>query len=304
MKIVVTGSGGFIGSHLVRELRNVGHIVTGMDIKDGPGHNASDPRNLERVFGEADPDVVVHLAAQVGRLFGEDDVMQTVRDNAGMTAVVSQMATHYGARMVYASTSEVYGDNGEAMCFEIDGPWSLPHNLYGLSKLWGEEVCKLYAPDRFTALRFSMPFGPGLPAGRGRAAIINLLWQARHGMPMTVHKGAERSWCWIGDTVRGARLAIESGSGPYNVGRSDNAVSMEHVARIACELTGADQSLIELVDAPARQTVVKRLSMQRIWDLGWKPEVELEEGMRRVLEEWVNYLDGDGNYVEEAAAVG
>lgn len=297
MKILVTGSSGFIGGHLVRELRNVGHIVTGMDIKNGPGHNACDVRNLDTFFSEAKPDVVVHLAAQVGRLFGEDDVVQTVRDNAGMTAAVSQVAGEYGARMVYASTSEVYGDNGETYCDEIEGPWTLPHNLYGLSKLWGEEVCKLYTPKKFTALRFSMPFGPGLPAGRGRAAIINLLWQAKHGMPMTVHRGAERSWCWIGDTVRGARMAIEDGHGPFNIGRSDNAMTMEQVAWLACDLTGGDRGLIELVDAPARQTVVKRLSMKRIKSLGWKPEVEVEEGMRRTLETWVDFLDENGDYV-------
>lgn len=298
MKVVVTGSEGFIGSHLVRELRNVGHIVTGMDIKLGVGHDASNPNNLSAVFAKADPDVVVHLAAHVGRLFGEDDVMQTVRENAGMTTVVAQMAGDRGARMVYASTSEVYGDNGEAMCHELQGPWTLPHNLYGLSKLWGEEACKLYAPNRFTALRFSMPFGPGLPAGRGRAAIINLLWQARNGMQMPVHRGAERSWCWIGDTVRGARLAIENGDGPYNVGRSDNAMTMERVAQMACELTGADPGLIKIIEPPARQTVVKRLSMKRIWELGWEPTVSLEDGMRWTLDRWVDFLDDSGNYVE------
>lgn len=297
MKIVVTGSDGFIGSHLCRELRNVGHIVTGMDIKNGAAFNASDPRNLERIFSEARPDVVVHLAAQVGRLFGEDDVMQTVRDNAGMTALVAQMAAGFEARMVYASTSEVYGDNGNATCHEIDGPWTPPHNLYGLSKLWGEQVCRLYAPKGFTALRFSMPFGPGLPAGRGRAAIINLLWQAKHGMPMPVHDGAERSWCWIGDTVKGARLAIEQGSGPYNVGRSDNAETMLQVAWMACDLTGASRDLIEIVQAPANQTVVKRLSMSRVSRLGWKPEVELLEGMQTTLSTWVDHLDEEGNFV-------
>jgi len=295
MRILVTGSEGFIGGNLVKELRHVGHVVSGMDLKLGPRNDASKPDDVQAHFERSNPEIVIHLAAKVGRLFGEDDVMETVRDNAGMTAVVAQIAGEHGARMVYASTSEVYGDNGQAMCHEINGPWSLPHNIYGLSKLWGEAACKLYAPVGFTALRFSMPYGPGLPAGRGRAAIINMLWQAKHGMPMPVHRGAERSWCWIGDTVRAARLAIENGDGPYNIGRSDAAVAMETVAEIACEITGADTKLIELVDPPSRQTVVKRLSMKRIWDMGWEPEVELREGMQRTFDTWVDLLDEKGN---------
>ena len=304
MKIVVTGSAGFIGGHLVRELRSAGHSVTGMDTSVGPNQNAGSARNLRETFEAAEPEVVVHLAAKVGRLFGEDDVMLTVRENAGMTGVLAQVSGEMGVRVVYASTSEVYGDNGPAICREIEGPWSPPHNIYGLSKLWGEEVCKLYAPDGFTALRFSMPYGPGLPAGRGRAAIINMLWQAKHGMPMPVHSGAERSWCWIGDTVRAARAAIENGEGPYNVGRDDSSVDMKVVAELACEIAGGDRSLIVMTEAPARQTVVKRLSTARIRQLGWKPVVDLEEGMRRTFDTWVDHLDADGNLIEETAIVG
>ena len=65
------------------------------------------------------------------------------------------------------------------------------------------------------------------------------------------------------------------------------------VAKIACEITGAPLNLIEEVPAPRMQTVVKRLSTERIRALGWKPEVELTEGMRRTLD-WVTTLDEDG----------
>jgi UDP-glucose 4-epimerase len=267
-----------------------------MDTKDGPGRDASDSTAGRSMLEKSRAEVVVHLAAKVGRLFGEDDVMETIKDNAGMTAVVAQEAGKAGVRMVYASTSEVYGDNGIALCDEINGPWSLPHNIYGLSKLWGEEVCKLYAPEGFTALRFSMPYGPGLPAGRGRAAIINMLWQAKNGMPIPVHIGAERSWCWIGDTVVGARLAIEKGEGAYNIGRDDDPTSMERVAQLACIIAGGDQGLVEMVPAPERQTVVKRLSTARIRSLGWTPRMSLYDGMEETYQTWVISLDANGAY--------
>jgi nucleoside-diphosphate-sugar epimerase len=196
----------------------------------------------------------------------------------------------------------VYGDQGTAICDEYEGPFGIPHNVYGLSKRWGEDACVLYAPDGLVILRFSMPYGPGLPAGRGRAAIINMLWQALRRQPIPVHVGAERSWCWVGDTVRAARLALEDGAGAYNVGRDDAAIPMEYVATIACALTGADHNqLIDLVEAPPNQTVVKRLSTERVRSLGWQPEVDLHEGMERTLE-WVRTLDEDGMPVPPATA--
>lgn len=282
MKILITGADGFIGRHLVDELKDM-HTVIACDRLDG---------DLRQV-GMADallelhlPEVVVHLAAKVGRQFGEDDPSETVLDNAGMTALVARACGTFGARMVYASTSEVYGDQGDANCIEVMSDHrGRVHNIYGLSKRWGEEACHLYAPEGLTILRLSMPYGPGLPWGKGRAAIINMLWQARQRKPIPVHRGAERSWCWVGDTVRGIRMAIECAEeGVFNIGRDDSPVSMLEVAHTACILTATDgEALIEMVDAPGNQTVVKRLSTARLRSLGWRPEVELTEGMQRTL---------------------
>ncbi len=86
MKILVTGASGFIGKNLVTELSKH-HVVVGIDRPEGdlrePGVFSS---HLDRVG----PDVVVHLAAQVGRLFGEDDLIHTVQSNAQMTTLVAQ----------------------------------------------------------------------------------------------------------------------------------------------------------------------------------------------------------------------
>lgn len=301
-KILITGSAGFLGGHLTSELETHGHTVVGVDRAHG-GPDLRSSELVEQVFDEhADADVCVHLAAKVGRLFGEDNPMETIVDNVGMTALVARACGQRNIRLCYASTSEVYGDNGETECDEHDGPFALPHNLYGISKFHGEQVCAHYAPDGLTIFRFSMPYGPGLPAGRGRAAIINMLHQALWREPIAVHKGAERSWCWVGDTVRGVRIVIENtDGGVFNVGRDDNPTSMLDVARIACELADAPESLIELVDAPANQTVVKRLATRRLRDLGWAPEVTLVDGMGSTLE-WVQTLSEDGSVKEEADA--
>ena len=244
-----------------------------------------------------EPDVIVHLAAQVGREFGEDDLRHTITSNAVMTAMVAREAASAGASLVYASTSEIYGDHGDAICHEDSGPFALPHNLYGLSKLWGEQAARLYAPENLKIVRPSMPYGPGAPPGRGRRAIDNMMWQANHGKAIPVHIGAKRSWCWLGDLTHGIRLVIERGEpGAYNIGRDDAEVTMFDMATRACLLAGASLDLIVEVEAPARQTVVKRLSTEKLRDLGWKPKVELSEGLP-LLWEWIKTFDAEGRQV-------
>ena len=297
MKILITGSSGMIGQHLAIEMRNVGHMVAGMDIKEGPGQDASDPRQVRTMIDSTRADLVVHLAGRSG--VGEDDVLQTIKDNAGMTAVVAQAAGELGVRLAIASSAGVYGNNGTKVCDEISGPWSLPQNVNALSRLWSEKACELYAPDGFTALRFSMIYGPGLAIGRGRSALVNMMWQAKHGLPMPVHIGAERSWCWVGDAVRGARLAIEKGEGPYNIGRDDDGVSMERIAQLSCVIVGGDPELVEMVPLPARQAAVKRPSSARLRRLGWTPTMSLYDGMAETYETWVRHLDKSGAYVDQ-----
>jgi nucleoside-diphosphate-sugar epimerase len=195
VNFLITGGAGFLGSHIHTELVSQNHSVEILDRAMDRHHDLRfDPLVVARFDDHPDADVCIHLAAKVGRLFGEDDPMETVTDNIGMTALVARECGKRGIRMVYASTSEVYGDNGQTECDEDWGPFTQPHNLYGITKLMGETVCQHYAPDELTILRFSMPYGPGLPAGRGRAAIINMLHQALHGQEIPVHKGSERGW--------------------------------------------------------------------------------------------------------------
>ncbi len=303
-QLLVTGANGFVGRNLMADLAAAGIDAIGVDSPDG---DLTELGVAERLVREHRPDVVIHLAAQVGRLFGEDDVARSITSNALATGLLAKAVADVGARMVYVSTSEVYGDQGDADCAE-DGPLTLPHNIYGLSKYWGEQAAQLYCPRGLQILRLSMPYGPGVVPGRGRAALLNILWQANTGQAITVHRGAERSWCWIGDTTRGIRLAIEHGErattaaesaagvGIFNIGRDDAAVQILDVAKLACEMTGASESLIDVVDAPGAQTVVKRLSTAKLRGLGWRPEVELAEGMALVFE-WIRQFDADGKSV-------
>jgi nucleoside-diphosphate-sugar epimerase len=302
-KILVTGASGFIGKHLVRELSSHGHEVFGIDIENG---DLLTPGTFRSFAEDIKPEIVVHLAAQVGRLFGEDDLIHTVNSNALMTTIVAKACSDLDIRLVYVSTSEVYGDQGEQTCYE-EGELVLSHNLYGVTKFWGEQVAALYSDCGLQVVRLSMPFGPGMVPGRGRAAIVNMLWQANTGQKITVHRNSERSWCWVGDTVAGIRLVIQRGDvaigakewqdgiAIYNIGRDDNAVSMHGIALNAVELASAEYSLITEVDPPPMQTVVKRLDTSRLRALGWEPTVEIWDGMCRTMEV-VQWFDAEGNW--------
>jgi nucleoside-diphosphate-sugar epimerase len=289
LRILLTGASGFIGSHLRGELIAHGHHVTATDMVDG---DLSDPETI-RQHVETAPDVVVHLAASPGRVFGEESAVRTIGQNAAIAANVARACAAVGSRLVYASTSEIYGIRGGGMNYEgePDGYNAIPHNLYGLSKRWGEEVSALYAPAGLQVMRVSMPYGPGLPSGRGRNAMHNFFWWAAHNERLRVHRGAARAWCWIGDTVRGIRAVIERGDraasvddirrgvGVYNVGRDDNEATMEDIARIACRLVGADPGLIDIVEPGPIVSPVKRLLCGKLWSLGWRPTVDVEAGM-------------------------
>jgi len=281
VRVLITGGHGFVGSHLAEELKGRGHTVTPVGREDGDLTRADVANQL---LERHEPDTVVHLAATVGRAAGERDPVELARQNVGATALIARACAAAGARLAYGSSTEVYGSTGDEPARE-DGPLGQPLNsLYGLSKRWGEEAALFYCPD-VSLLRVSLPYGPGVVPGLGTGAIVNMLDQARHGRPIPAYRDTVRSWCWVGDAVRGIALILESGlAGAWNVGRDDDPRSMVEVAALACRLTGAPESLIEETDPPDLSGLSHRVSMDKLRGLGWVPEVALEVGMRATLD--------------------
>jgi dTDP-glucose 4,6-dehydratase len=114
---------------------------------------------------------------------------------------------------------------------------------------------------------------------------VNILDQARRGAPIVVHRGGERPWCYVDDTARAIAFLVDEGAtGAWNVGRDDQATTLLEIAQIACRLAGSSEELIELVDPPNPAGVVHRVSTAKLAALGFRPEVELQHGLRLTLD--------------------
>jgi len=290
VKILLLGGTGFLGRHLEPVLVERGHDVVSL----GSEHGDLTRRSTAQIIVESSQaDLVVHLAAQPGRVFGEVDPSHTVQTNVVATINVAQACAELNTRLCYISTSEVYGNvkvHGESRdsyrewLREEHALIGQPRNLYGFSKWWGEQACQLYASKDLLIIRPTMPYGPGMLTGHGRAALPTMIDNLMRGVPFTVHRDTYRSWCYIDDVARGMADVIERGEGVYNVGRDDDLMSMEALAEMVTTILDVDPSLIILGEHDETITPVKDISCSRLRGLGWEPEVELSEGIVRVAE--------------------
>jgi len=281
MRVLVTGASGFVGRALVEELRHGERAYEVLPLERADG-DLADEGVAERAIAEARPNFVVHAAARIGVVRCEEEPELALRSNVLATIQVARATAAHDARLAYVSTTDVYGPEPAA---DEETPPE-PQSLYTLTKLWGEQIARLEAPERLLILRLASPYGPGVETGQGKGALPTMLQQAQRGERMPVFRGEERTWCWIGDIVRGIRLALESGEeGVFNIGSDADPVALIDAARLVCAITGASEELIEVVEPPPGR-VSPQISVARLRALGWQPEVGLQDGLRLLLESW------------------
>ncbi len=328
MRILVTGSEGTLGRVLVRELEDRGHLVYCCDVAHGASErhircDVGSHRQVDAAFEFARPDLVYHLAAEFGRNNGEDYYEQLWRTNCIGTQNVIDNCIAYGARMVFASSSEVYG---ESTAYGVDGEplaeglldRNAPafHNQYALSKYANEKQIFIAAQNRglrACVLRFFNAYGPGEYYTPYRSVVCLFAYRLMFGLPITVYRNYHRVFQWVGDWARtvanvaerfdalpGCGVPLKAkwyGARPacvpvYNIGGAEYT-SVEEMKDKIVALLGGTKSEITVLEKEAANVTNKRPDISRAQaDLGHDPRTTLDQGLPPTIK-WLYLQYGD-----------
>ena len=299
MKVLVTGSTGFIGTNLVNELEGRGHEVCGCDLVNSGRENyircdVREYRQLERIFKSHNFDYVYHLAAEYGRWNGED-----YYENLWLTNVVGnkhmiRLQEMYKFRMIFFSSAEVYGDYEGVMDENVMDEVPIRQmNDYAMTKWVGElqvaNSAKMFGTET-VVVRPVMCYGINENYHPYRGVISTFIHKALRDEPYTVHAGHKRIFDYVEDTCRTFANIIDNfkAGEVYNVGgREEWEVDIRQVSDIILKILGKDDSLVKYVDAEPFTTKVKHMDFSKAKrDLGHDPRITLEEGLARTIE-WV-----------------
>ncbi|GGL81857.1 epimerase [Streptomyces fumigatiscleroticus] len=304
-RALVTGGAGFVGSHLCGRLLDAGTDVVCLDnLATGSRSNvteleqrrgfrfvradATDPLALRNLPGEFD--LVLHFACPASPADYLRLPLETLDVGSAGTRNALERARADGARLVLASTSEVYGDPLEHP--QRESYWGNvnpvgPRSVYDESKRFAEALVTAHRQVHGTdtaIVRIFNTYGPRMRTGDGRA-VPTFIAQALDGMPLTVagDGGQTRSLCYVDDTVDGVlALAASRETGPVNIGGGEE-ITMLELARRIVELTGSGSRIrfVERpVDDPARRRPDTTLARER---LGWQPRTGWSEGLERTI---------------------
>ena len=301
MNALVTGVAGFIGSHLAEQLLVRGHAVTGLDcftdyyprrIKDGNlkalrgqdrfsfVESTVQAADLPRLVGGATH--VFHLAAQAGvrKSWGRDFTTYTVNNIEATQMLLEACVGMSVERVVYASSSSVYGDEAEIPMKE-DVPLH-PVSPYGVSKLAAEQLGYLYYVNHgvpVVSLRYFTVYGPRQRPDMG---FHRFLKAAIGGQPIVVYGDGEqtRDFTFVSDAVSATIAAAERGrpGAVYNIG-GGSRVSVNHVLELVGRTVGRAVAVRREPPQKGDMRDTYADTSRARADLGFAPRVSLEEGL-------------------------
>lgn len=306
-RTVVTGAAGFIGSHLVERLLEIGYEVIGVDAFTGYRSRDRKQGNLARVADEAsfrfvEGDLleldlddllqgvgnVAHLAAEPGvrTSWGDNFSRHLERNVVATQRLLEALSKKSVKRFVFASSSSVYGSVNQGPVREDSRP--RPASPYGLSKLAAEELVGLYARQRgipATILRYFTVYGP---RQRPDMALSRFISAAARGETLQVFGDGEqmREMTYVSDVVAATVAALEAPPGGiYNVGGGARATVNELIDYVRGALgTRVEVSYGPAAEGDVRSTWADLELVER--ELGYQPQVGLEQGIRTQAD-WV-----------------
>lgn len=303
-KILVTGGAGFIGSHLCERLLNEGNYVISLDnyftgspnnikhLKDNPNfeaveHDVKDPfyTNIDEIYNLACPASPIHY---------QYDPVDTIKTCVMGTLNFLELAKRVGAKFLQASTSEVYGD--PIIHPQVESYWGNVNPIgirscYDEGKRCAETMCMDFHRQTdvvIKIIRIFNTYGPRMHPNDGRV-VSNMVIQALRGEDITVYGDGEqtRSFQYVDDLIEGMirMMATNDGfTGPVNIG-NPHEFTIRLLAEKVIELVGSKSKIIYKPlpsdDPKRRQPDITRARQELN---GWKPEIQLEEGLKHVIE--------------------
>jgi dTDP-glucose 4,6-dehydratase len=298
---VVTGGAGFLGSHLCDHLISKDYRVVCVDNLDtGSLQNVEHLRGDNFLFINQDVtlhleidepvDAVYHLAALASPIDYMRMPLHSLKVGSYGTHNALGLAKFKRARFLLASTSEVYGD--PQVHPQPETYWGNvnpigPRGVYDEAKRYAEAMSMAYHTQQgldTSIARIFNTFGPRMRPSDGRA-VPTFVRQALEGKPLTVFgDGSQtRSFCYVDDLIRGLVLLAESGEHlPVNLG-NPGEFTLNELAEIVLRITGSKSEVVfealPVDDPQVRQPDITRARQL----LGWEPQIQLEEGLRRML---------------------
>jgi dTDP-glucose 4,6-dehydratase len=303
MRVLVTGGAGFLGSHLCDRLLTEGHEVIAMDnLLTGNMRNIAHLAAEKRfrfvrhdvsqfIFVDGPLEAVLHFASPASPIDYLELPIQTLKVGSLGTHKALGLAKAKGARFLLASTSEVYGD--PLVHPQPESYWGNvnpigPRGVYDEAKRFAESMTMAYHRAHGVdtrIVRIFNTYGSRMRTRDGRV-VPALIGQALAGEPMTVFgDGSQtRSFCYVSDLVDGIyRLLLSDESDPVNIGNPAELSVLDFARRIQ-KLTGTKSEIVfkplPVDDPKVRQPDITRAREK----LGWAPQVELDEGLRRTIE--------------------
>jgi len=308
-KVLITGGGGFIGSHIAKNLLEKGFLVRLFDLsfdnleifnkKIGGLAKAErikgdvlDEKNL--ADGAEGCDYVIHAAAMLGVKNTEQKKLDCLNVNIlGTINVLRVCVVKKVKRIVFISSSEVYGEPIHCPIKENDS--KSPISLYGVSKLAGEEYIKAYQQKyglEFSIIRFFNVYGPGQVAEFVMPRFIKRVLEGKP--PLVYGDGSQvRTFCYVEDAVEGVSKVLgqeKARNQIFNIGNDDESISIKDLAQKIIKISGKNLKpefiAMENSDREVSREIQKRVPLiyQARQMLNYQPKFSLEEGIKKTMD--------------------
>jgi nucleoside-diphosphate-sugar epimerase len=289
MKILVTGSKGFIGTQLVPYLISLNNNVIGLDqyILSEDNYIRADISILSElinIFKNNTFDLVIHLASECGIENCEEHIQKSMQTNLIGSYNIIALCKEYNIRLIYFSTSEIYGDSlgDNKMIEDINANLLQPKNHYAMQKLFGEKMV-VKELKNYIIVRPFMIYGVGENQNNYRSVISKFIKLSINNKKLPVHKNSYRSWLHINDFIFALNLLIEKNViGTYNIGNGNEILPIDNIAKIIIDKIGG--GVIEYVDIPITRTAYKIGDFTKLKNLGFNPSIKIENGINEMIE--------------------